>query len=76
MKKTKFIYALFSTLLGMHKVGGDPLVSVLTIKSWLRNLVNYYKAFVNLTLRRLMSCIYGAPILDVSRSHKTTQHSR
>jgi len=29
-----------------------------------------------LTLRRLMSCLYGAPILDVSRSHTTTQHSR
>jgi len=29
-----------------------------------------------LTLRWLMSCIYGAPILDVSRSHTTTQHSR
>jgi len=32
--------------------------------------------FGNLTLRWLMSCIYGAPILDVSRSHTTTQHSR
>ena len=30
----------------------------------------------NLTLRWLMSYIYGAPILDVSRSHTTTQHSR
>jgi len=30
----------------------------------------------NLTLRRLMSYIYGAPILDVSRSHTMTQHSR
>jgi len=30
---------------------------------------------VILTLRRLMSYIYGAPILDVSRSH-TMQHSR
>ena len=30
----------------------------------------------SLTLRLLMSCIYGAPILDVSRSHTTTQHSR
>jgi len=30
----------------------------------------------SLTLRRLMSHIYGAPILDVSRSHTTTQHSR
>ena len=29
-----------------------------------------------LTLRRLMSYIYGAPILDVSRSYTTTQHSR
>ena len=29
-----------------------------------------------LTLRRLMLYIYGAPILDVSRSHTTTQHSR
>ena len=29
-----------------------------------------------LTLRLLMSYIYGAPILDVPRSHTTTQHSR
>ena len=29
-----------------------------------------------LTLRRLTSYIYGAPILDVSRSHTTTQHIR
>jgi len=29
-----------------------------------------------LILRVLMSYIYGAPILDVSRSHRTTQHSR
>ena len=30
----------------------------------------------SLTFTRLMSYIYGAPILDVSRSHTTTQHSR
>ena len=30
----------------------------------------------SLTLRLLMSYVYGAPILDVSRSHTTTQHSR
>ena len=30
----------------------------------------------SLLLRLLMSYIYGAPILDVSRSHTTTQHSR
>jgi hypothetical protein len=29
-----------------------------------------------LTFRRLTSYIYGAPILDVSRSHTTKQHSR
>jgi hypothetical protein len=29
-----------------------------------------------LSLRLLMSYIYGAPILDVFRSHTTTQHSR
>jgi len=32
--------------------------------------------FLRLTLRLLMSYIYGAPILDVSRSHTTTQHNR
>jgi len=30
----------------------------------------------SLTLRLLMSYIYAAPILDVSRSHTTTHHSR
>ena len=30
----------------------------------------------SLTFRLLMSYIYGAPILDVSRSHTTTHHSR
>jgi len=34
-----------------------------------------YVYMKRLTLRLLMSYIYGAPILDVSRSH-TTQHSR
>ena len=30
----------------------------------------------SLTIRLLTLYIYGAPILDVSRSHTTTQHSR
>ena len=30
----------------------------------------------SLTFRLLMSYIYGVPILDVFRSHTTTQHSR
>ena len=33
-------------------------------------------AITGLTLRLLMSYIYAAPILDVSRLHTTTQHSR
>ena len=40
------------------------------------NEAGIFVLFVTLTLRRLMSYIYGAPILDVSRSHMTTQHSR
>ena len=36
----------------------------------------HYQVRWILTLRRLMSHIYGAPILDVSRSHTTTQRSR
>ena len=45
------------------------------------NHVLYESVLINqerdsLTLRLLMSYIYGAPILDVSRSHTTTQHSR
>ena len=41
-------------------------------------LLSNYLSYIltHLTLRWLMSYIYGAPILDVSRSHTTTQHSR
>ena len=42
-----------------------------------RNLqTRHHERLSFLTLRLLMSYIYGAPILDVSRSHTTTQHSR
>ena len=37
---------------------------------------NIFFHIFSLTLRWLISYIYGAPILDVSRSHTTTQHSR
>ena len=40
----------------------------LTTSEWLLEITS-------LTLKRLMSYIYGAPILDVSRSHTTTQQS-
>ena len=39
-------------------------------------LIHLQKKLLLLTLRLLMSYIYGPPILDVSRSHTTTQHSR
>ena len=51
-------------------------------KLWIRIffVVSTHALHYTLTLRRLMSYIYiyiyGAPILDVSRSHTTTQHSR
>jgi len=46
--------------------------------SVITNIYNKKIKGPTLTLRRLMSYIYiyGAPILDVSRSHTTTQHSR
>ena len=53
-----------------------------TKPAWIRAYLKNYIRSVSqdtlcfLTLRRLMSYIYGAPILDVSRSHTTTQHSR
>jgi len=55
-----------------------------TLKIKIRNLIlektegdtQRHLQLSELTLRRLMSYIYGAPILDVSRSHTTTQHSR
>jgi len=48
-------------------------VSLYTLR---RHVGRDEKHLYSLTIRRLMSYIYGAPILDVSRSHTTTQHSR
>jgi len=53
---------------------GKRIFSISTYPSqtgWLKFIFIF-----TLTLRRLMSYIYGAPILDVSRSHTTTHHSR
>jgi hypothetical protein len=47
----------------------------LELKSQIRETNSHFTPEL-LTLRLLMSCIYGAPILDVSRSHTTTHHSR
>ena len=47
-----------------------------TVTQSIRDFLGLPVPFRCLTLRRLMSYVYGAPILDVSRSHTTTQHSR
>ena len=73
----------------MHQVGDQPRLYTTThgqpiIKTIPVFLCGTRLAFVascrvnfrGLTLRLLMSYIHGAPILDVSRSHTTTQHSR
>jgi len=53
------------------------LLPLYTLREWIRKLFSFYLFIcILLTLRRLTSYIYGAPILDVSRSHTTTQHSR
>jgi len=62
----------------------NPLNAALNPICYLLALLAYHFLHVSrirvksLTLRLLMSYIYihGAPILDVSRSHTTTQHSR
>jgi hypothetical protein len=47
-----------------------------TVRNKFHHLAVFMNSAKKLTLRRLMSYIYGALILDVSRSHTTTQHSR
>jgi len=70
---------LFLREIKLHGAWSWPFI---LISSSIENVLNYTStprhAFMVwcLTLRRLMSYIYGAPILDVSRSHTTTQHSR
>jgi len=59
--------------LEMYCKKSDPII-ILTLRR--RTTYIYVALWRSLTLRRLMSYIYGAPILDVSRSHTTTQHSR
>ena len=57
-----------------------PLQKTSLFNQWLFGFFFFFMAtagfLLNLKLRWLMSYIYGAPILDVSRSHTTTQHSR
>ena len=60
----------------------NPLNAELNLICYLLALLAHHFLHVSrirfkpLTLRLLMSYIYGAHILDVSRSHTTTHHSR
>ena len=71
--KFKYFYKLLCRLLEnrfywkLVTIFRDGMCSVIDVHMLL---------IVCLTIRLLMSYIYGAPILDVSRSHTTTQHSR
>jgi hypothetical protein len=59
-----------------HHVPVHSLHSMVAKMIHLQILTENVLVTTKLTLRWLMSYIYGAPILDVSRSHTTTQHSR
>jgi len=79
--KINFLYEqLFVILLSKHLF--LPIIQLCvynnkpTLKQFVCLFVAKFSTSVVLTLRRLMSYTYGAPILDVSRSHTTTQHSR
>ena len=85
--KNKIIGSLISFyILGVNLCGivFNPLNTELNSICYLLALLAHHFLHVSrirvksLTLRLLMSYIYiyGAPILDVSRSHTTTQHSR
>ena len=65
------------TALAISLITVNQAVRVLDTWNVLREVGVQFKKRC-LTLRLLMSYIYiyGAPILDVSRSHTTTQHSR
>ena len=66
----------------LSKLIFNPLNPELNPICYLLALLAHHFLHVNkirvksLTIRLLMSYIYGAPILDVSRSYTTTQHSR
>ena len=68
----KFIYGLFNPL----NAELNPICYLLVLLGAHHFLRVSRIRVKSLTLRLLMSYIYGAPILYVSRSHTTTQHSR
>ena len=80
---TGSVTGLLSLLYSLHNEEFNPLNPELNPICYLLALLGaHHFLYVSrirvklLTFRLLMSYIYGAPILDVSRSHTTRQHSR
>jgi len=73
---------ILSEMKSITRVGINPLNPELNPICYLLALLAQHFLHVSkirvksLTLRLLMSYIYGVPILDVSSSYTTTQHSR
>jgi len=70
-----FLLFMLTSKRQTHFTGGW-ITSLCLLQPTRRHLFLIKSERYTLTLRRLMSYTYGAPILDVSRSHTTTQHSR
>jgi len=71
-KKTSKTEITWSSRLGVVRMASYPsMENICKLKT-----LNEGMKPDGLTLRSLTLYIYGAPILDVSRSHTTTQHSR
>jgi len=67
---------IYNTIFNPLKPELNPICSLLALLG-AHHFLHVSRIRVKLlTYRLLMSYIYGAPILDVSRSHTTTQHSR
>jgi len=73
--RNKALIPILYILRGTHFFSMRKETYVLSLQYSLTIKVKLVIYFV-LTLRLLMSYIYGAPILGVSRSHTTTQYSR
>jgi len=69
-------YPIYSKLPSILEAVSSSAARAHAMLRWQGPPYHFLKWCWYLTLRRLMSYIYGAPILDVSRSHTTTQHSR
>jgi len=74
---SNFLYLLQEELINPLNPELNPICYLLTLLAHHFLHVSTIRV-KSLTLRVLMSymCIYGAPILDVSRSYTTTHHSR